>query len=71
MMTNPILYRKSLPLFNQIKPEHVSPAIESILKEANSLIISLKEMSGSISWENFVEPIEMISEKNFKGMGSN
>jgi oligopeptidase A len=69
MMTNPILYRQSLPLFNQIKPEHVSPAIENILKEANSLIISLKEMSGSISWENFVEPIEMISEKISRAWG--
>ena len=69
MMTNPILYRQSLPLFNQIKPEHVSPAIESILKEANSLINSLKEMSGSISWENFVEPIEMISEKISRAWG--
>ena len=69
MMTNPILYRQSLPLFNQIKPEHVSPAIESILKEANSLINSLKEMSGSISWESFVEPIEMISEKISRAWG--
>ena len=50
MMTNPILYRESLPLFNEIKSSHVSPAIESILKEANSLIHSLKEMSVSISW---------------------
>jgi oligopeptidase A len=69
MMTNPILYRQSLPLFNQINPEHVSPAIESILKEANSLINSLKEMRGTVSWENFVEPIEMISEKISRAWG--
>ena len=69
MMTNPILYRESLPLFNEIKSSHVSPAIESILKEANSLIYSLKEMSVSISWENFVEPIEIISEKISRAWG--
>ena len=68
-MTNPILYRESLPLFNEIKSSHVSPAIESILKEANSLIYSLKEMSVSISWENFVEPIEIISEKISRAWG--
>ena len=68
-MTNPILYRESLPLFNEIKSSHVSPAIESILKEANSLIHSLKEMSVSISWENFVEPIEIISEKISRAWG--
>ena len=69
MMTNPILYRESLPLFNEIKSSHVSPAIESILKEANNLIHSLKEMSVSISWENFVEPIEIISEKISRAWG--
>lgn len=69
MMTNPILFRDSLPLFDQIKPSHISPAIESILKEANSLIHSLKVMGGSISWENFVEPIEMVSEKISRAWG--
>jgi len=69
MMTNPILFRDSLPLFDQIKPVHVSPAIEDILKEANNLIHSLKGMGGSISWENFVEPIEMVSEKISRAWG--
>ena len=69
MMTNPILFRDSLPLFDQIKPSHISPAIECILKEANSLIHSLKVMGGSISWENFVEPIEMVSEKISRAWG--
>jgi len=69
MMTNPILFRDSLPLFDQIKPSHISPAIEGMLKEANSLIHSLKVMGGSISWENFVEPIEMVSEKISRAWG--
>jgi len=68
-MTNPILFRDSLPLFDQIKPSHISPAIERILKEANSLIHALKVMGGSISWENFVEPIEMVSEKISRAWG--
>jgi len=68
-MTNPILFRDSLPLFDQIKPSHISPAIEGILKEANSLIHALKVMGGSISWENFVEPIEMVSEKISRAWG--
>lgn len=68
-MTNPILFRDSLPLFDQIKPSHISPAIESILKETNSFIHSLKVMDGSISWENFVEPIEIVSEKISRAWG--
>jgi len=69
MMINPVLHRDSLPLFDQIKPEHISPAIESILKEANSLIHSLKEMKAPTSWDNFVEPIEIISEKISRAWG--
>ena len=49
MMNNPVLNRQSLPLFDQIKPDHISPAIESILKEANTLIESLKKKSATAS----------------------
>jgi oligopeptidase A len=68
-MNNPVLNRKSLPLFDQIEPDHISPAIESMLKEANALIESLKKMSSTVSWENFVEPIEIISEKISRAWG--
>ena len=68
-MNNPVLNRQSLPLFDQIKPDHISPAIESILKEANTLIESLKKKSATASWENFVEPIEIISEKISRAWG--
>jgi oligopeptidase A len=69
MMNNPVLNRKSLPLFDQIEPDHISPAIESMLKEANALIESLKKISSTVSWENFVEPIEIISEKISRAWG--
>ena len=68
-MSNPILYRESLPLFDQIKANHISPAIEGILKEANVLIESLKNKSDLITWGNFVEPIEIISEKISRAWG--
>ena len=69
MMINPVLYRESLPLFDRIEPDHISPAIESILNEANTLIHSLKKMSIPTSWGNFVEPIEIISEKISRAWG--
>ena len=69
MMMNPVLYRESLPLFGRIEPDHVSPAIESVLNEANTLIHSLKEMNAPTSWNNFVEPIEIISEKISRAWG--
>ena len=35
-MTNPLLDFNDLPLFDQIKPEHVAPAVDSLLAEADS-----------------------------------
>ncbi len=69
MTINPILNRKSLPLFDQIKPDHVSPAIESMLMEANKMIHTLREMNSTITWKNFVEPIEIITEKISRAWG--
>lgn len=69
MMSNPVLYREGLPLFDQIEPDHISPAIESILKEANTVIHSLKELNDPASWNNFAEPIEIISEKISRAWG--
>jgi oligopeptidase A len=69
MMINPVLYRESLPLFDRIEPDHISPAIGSVLNEANTLIHSLKEMNSPTSWNNFVEPIEIISEKISRAWG--
>lgn len=68
-MSNPILYRGSLPLFDQINADHISPAMEIILSDANNLISSLKNKTGLISWENFVEPIEIMSEKISRAWG--
>ncbi|MSQ80097.1 MAG: M3 family peptidase [Candidatus Methylopumilus sp.] len=68
-MSNPILYRGSLPLFDQINADHISPAMKIILSDANNLISSLKNKTGLISWENFVEPIEIMSEKISRAWG--
>ena len=37
-MTNPLLDFTDLPLFNQIRPEHVGPAIDSLLAQANQAL---------------------------------
>ncbi len=36
MSTNPLLDITGLPLFDQIKPEHVTPALDTLLAEAEA-----------------------------------
>ena len=38
MSPNPLLDNAGLPLFDQIKPEHVTPAIDVLLKQAEDAL---------------------------------
>ena len=38
MSTNPLLDTTGLPLFDQIKPEHVTPALDTLLAEAETAL---------------------------------
>ena len=38
MSTNPLLDITGLPLFDQIKPEHVTPALDTLLAEAEAAL---------------------------------
>jgi oligopeptidase A len=37
-MSNPLLSREGLPAFDQIRPEHVEPAIDELLREADAAL---------------------------------
>jgi len=41
MSTNPLLDTTSLPLFDQIKPEHVTPALDVLLAEAEAALVKV------------------------------
>ncbi|MGR9074381.1 MAG: M3 family metallopeptidase, partial [Gammaproteobacteria bacterium] len=56
-MNNPLLSDSTLPLFSQIKPEHVVPAIDRLLAEARATV-ELKLDADRYSWETLIEPIE-------------
>jgi len=62
-VSNPLLYLAGLPKFNEVKPEHVSPAIDSLLTEGRALVESLATSSEAPTWENFALKLEDHSEK--------
>ncbi|MCL7420322.1 MAG: oligopeptidase A [Methylobacter sp.] len=57
-MNNPLLQNSALPLFSQIKPEHVEPAIGQLLAEARAVVEQHLQATTEYTWENLVEPIE-------------
>ena len=66
-MTNPLLSmlqteHPQLPPFAHIKPEHVEPAIDQILKDNRQQLAELLEQS-HFSWDNFIQPLEEMSDR--------
>ncbi|VAW84074.1 Oligopeptidase A [hydrothermal vent metagenome] len=62
-MDNPILNLKGLPLFSQIKPEHIQPAIEQLLNEGRKQIQQLLDNNGDYSWQNLAQPLEELDDR--------
>jgi len=62
-MNNPLLEDSTLPQFSKIKPEHVEPAIDSLLAEARSIVEQHLQATTEFTWENLIEPVENIEDK--------
>ncbi len=63
MSSNPLLHFSGLPKFNEIKPEHISPAIDSLIAEGRALVETLATSQVTPTWDNFALKLEDQSEK--------
>ena len=62
-MTNPLLTDAVLPLFSQIKPEHIEPAITELLDEARAVVEQHLLATTQYTWENLIEPLENAEDR--------
>lgn len=62
-MTNPLLTDAPLPLFSQIKPEHVLPAIKQTLDNCRNTIETVLKNNSEYTWDNLIQPIDEMDEK--------
>jgi len=62
-MQNPLLHFSGLPHFDQVRPEHVTPAIEQLLAEGRALVAQLVSKPDTPTWDNFARPLEDFEEK--------
>jgi oligopeptidase A len=66
---NPLLDFSGLPKFDAIKPEYVGPAIDSLLDQGRTVIAELEAPMQEVTWQNFVEPLENVTEKLGRAWG--
>lgn len=57
-MDNPLLEDQPYPAFSRIRPEHVEPAIDTLIADGRRLIERLTATTADATWESFVQPIE-------------
>lgn len=67
--SNPLLDFSGLPRFDLFKPEHVTPAIEQLIKEAADVVARLEAPSDTVTWDNFVVPLEEATERLGRAWG--
>lgn len=59
---NPLLGQTDIPRFNDIRAEHIQPALETIINDNRAAIEALIEQ-GTANWEHFVQPFEELDER--------
>jgi oligopeptidase A len=66
---NPLLDFNGLPRFADIRPEHVTPAVDALLAENRALIERLTASAGAPDWDNFAAPLEDANERLSRAWG--
>lgn len=61
-MTNPLLIQSALPLFSQIKPEHVVPAVKQAIEHCREVIEQVVNQE-HYRWDNLIQPIDEADDK--------
>lgn len=70
MNANPLLDFSDLPRFAEIKPEHVSPAIDSLIAETKAAVASVTASGDEPAWENVVRPVVDATERVERAWGA-
>ncbi len=69
-MTNPLLDFNDLPLFDQIKPEHVAPAVDTLLAEAETALQTVTAPDFPADWTAIAKVLDVASERFSRAWGA-
>jgi len=67
-MNNPLLDFSGLPRFDEIRPEHVAPAIDRLLADAEAAVKQAEQVA-PVSWDTFVAPLDDATERLWRAWG--
>jgi oligopeptidase A len=66
---NPLLDFSGLPRFGEIRPEHVTPAVDALLEENRVLVERCASAPQAPTWDGFVAPLDDANERLSRAWG--
>ena len=69
-MTNPLLDFSDLPLFDQIQPEHVGPALDQLLAQANAALENVTQPNFPAQWTAISKALDVSAEQLGRAWGA-
>jgi len=69
-MTNPLLDFSDLPLFDRIGPEHVAPAVDSLLADAEAALQAVTAPEFPAEWSAISKVLDVASERFSRAWGA-
>jgi oligopeptidase A len=66
---NPLLEFQDLPLFDQVRPEHVGPAMDSLLAEADSALQTVTAAEFPSAWNDIAKVLDTATERLGRSWG--
>jgi oligopeptidase A len=70
MNKNPLLDFSDLPLFDQIRPEHVAPAIDALLQESDAALATVTAPEFPADWTAIARVLDVATEKLGRAWGA-
>jgi oligopeptidase A len=67
---NPLLQHSDLPLFDQIKPEHVNEAVDALLTEAAKALDTVTDSAFPSEWQAIAKVLDVNTERLSRAWGS-
>ena len=69
-MTNPLLDFSDLPLFDQIRPEHVTPALDALLADAETALATVTAPDFPAQWTAIAGVLDVATEHLGRAWGA-
>jgi oligopeptidase A len=66
---NPLLDFNDLPLFDQVRPEHVAPAIDSLLQAADTALHTVTQAEFPATWTDIAKVLDTATENLGRAWG--